>query len=333
MSVPRVTVVIPTYNRAHYLCEAIQSALNQSYTDFEIVVADNASTDNTAEVVAGFKDPRIRYYRHHTNIGMTLNWQFTFSQASTEFVAALPDDDLHLPDHLATAIEALDKHPAAAYYTCLAEYFGRDIGSRYYRPRAITDTTTPLVYIAPEQAINFLGTDPPGPMNDMVCRKAALRSLFWGKPDYIPQDLLVLPQLMVQGGFVFGNRATARYRVHEANASINPQRKAILRFNLMVWYGVRWLAQFLLGKKICTLADIEAHGRYSAEREYHVVPLVLALGSFESPAPLRAIARRVFQARTDADPISARFRLARRLGFWVVPVAEKITQVQVGWRP
>jgi glycosyltransferase involved in cell wall biosynthesis len=330
MNTPRITVVIPTYNRAHFLREAVESALAQTYRDFAIVIADNASTDGTAKVVAGFNDPRIYAYRHPTNIGMTANWQFVFSKVTTEFVAPLADDDHYLPDHLATALERLDRYPDVAYCTSPAEFFGGKTGS--YRPWAITDTTTPLLYFAPHQAVDFLGMDVPGPMNSMVCRTRALGNLFWGKPDYITQDLLVMTQLMVQGGFIFSNRVTSRYRHHGANESSNHDPIKMLRLNCMAWYGARYLAQFLLDKGVCTLADIETHG-LTARCERHVVPVVIGLGSFDSPSALRAVARRIFKARTDMDAISARFRLARRVGFVAIPLSERVSQFRCRWRP
>lgn len=66
---PTVSVVIPTYNRAHLVSRAIQSVLNQTYQDFELIVVDDASTDNTEEVVKDFKDNRIRYIYHDENKG------------------------------------------------------------------------------------------------------------------------------------------------------------------------------------------------------------------------------------------------------------------------
>lgn len=66
---PTVSVVLPTYNRAHLLGKAIQSVLNQSYTDFELIVVDDGSTDNTEEVVRSLTDDRIRYIRRKQNSG------------------------------------------------------------------------------------------------------------------------------------------------------------------------------------------------------------------------------------------------------------------------
>jgi glycosyltransferase involved in cell wall biosynthesis len=332
MTTPRVTVCIPTYNRARFLPETIRSVLDQTFMDFELAISDDASSDNTAEVVASFHDSRIRYYRHSTNIGLTPNWQFAFSMANTGLVAALADDDVYLPDHLATAIEALTQFPQATYYSCPAARFGNGATGEF-RPVAITDTSTPLIYFAPKQAVQFLGLDMPGILNTMVCHREALNQVYWGRADHIASDLLILTQLMVRGGFVFGNRATERYRMHTTNASsVNGNVIRTARMNCMISYGVRYLTRFLLDRGICTLDEVESHGLHSPSH-HHVVHLVSALAAVESPPGFRAVAKSVFQTRTDIDALSARFRLARRMGFITFPMLHRLDQVLCGWQP
>lgn len=328
---PRITVVIPTYNRSALLKDAIRSVLNQTYADFEILVSDNASTDDTSDIVASFKDRRIHYHRHERNVGMGANYRFALTKPETELIAYLSDDDLYVPELLETAALALEAYPSAAYFACPARYIG-NLTDGQLRPRAITDTRTPLIYFAPEQVVHFLGNDNPGPMS--VIRKSALNnSLHWPPPDYQPIDLFMLSQVMLQGGFVFSNKPLYQFRIHEENASrsANAALKR-LRFNCMVWYGIRWLAQYLLSRGICGTEDILNHGLTSAS-EQHLVPLVIALGSFDSTQNLRAVARRIFDARTDMDKWSSRFRIARRVGFWALPVSEKVSQFRTGWRP
>ncbi|MCX6030226.1 MAG: glycosyltransferase family 2 protein [Chloroflexi bacterium] len=332
MSKPLVTVIIPTYNRADLLCEAVQSVLDQTYQDFAILISDNASSDNTAEAVACFGDPRIHYHRRPANVGMKENFRLAIAQAETEFVATLPDDDLYLPEHLQSGLDALASHPQAIYYACPARFFGDDTAGAL-RPRGISDTTTPLIYCPPEQAVNFLGIDTPGPLHGVYRRAAFHERIFWGPSDFPPFDMLVLIQLMVQGGFVFGNHSSTLFRIHRASTSTGNQGALhTLRYNCMVWYAVRWLAQYLLDYPMCGLEAIERHGM-TAISDQHVVPLVLGLGSFDSSPGLRMAAQRIFEARRDMDTASARFRLARRLGFWTIPVAEKVSQTRCGWRP
>jgi glycosyltransferase involved in cell wall biosynthesis len=329
---PTVTVCIPTYNRVDYLGAAIQSVLDQTYGGFQILITDNHSTDSTRELVASFSDPRIRYECWPRNIGMMGNFRSGIELAQTEYVAILPDDDLYAPDHLQHGLDLLAKYPAAIYYACPAYCFGA-INGGYLRPRAITDVVSPVLFFEPKEAVRFLGVDNPGPLH-IVCRRSAFRpDLFWGKGHFPPFDMLILTQLMAQGGFVFSNHSTSAFRIHANNTTQGGgDKQQIVRFNCMVWYAIRWLAQFLLDQYLCTHADIEHHGLTSPSPD-HVVPLVIALGSFDSSPALQAAARRIFQARTDMDGLSARFRLARRIGFWALPISEKLSQLRTGWRP
>jgi glycosyltransferase involved in cell wall biosynthesis len=110
---PKVTVVIPTYNYARFLGEAIQSVLDQTFTDFELVVVDDGSTDNTREVVGSFKDPRVRYiYQEHRGVSVAQN---TGHKASvSEYITGLGADDSYLPQNLELKVKVLDARPELA---------------------------------------------------------------------------------------------------------------------------------------------------------------------------------------------------------------------------
>jgi glycosyltransferase involved in cell wall biosynthesis len=101
MDLPKVSIMIPTYNRAHYLIDAIESSLAQDYPNLEVIVSDNASTDNTYSVVKKyFSDPRFKYYRNEKNIGLGQNWAKLLYEYSTgEYGELLPDDDYLLYSH------------------------------------------------------------------------------------------------------------------------------------------------------------------------------------------------------------------------------------------
>jgi len=108
---PSVTVVIPTYNRAGYLRRALDSVLSQSYSSLAILVPDNASTDDTSAVVAGYADPRVRYLRRPENIGWLSNFNESLKLVDTEYVTILGDDDIMLPDSLARSTRILEQYP------------------------------------------------------------------------------------------------------------------------------------------------------------------------------------------------------------------------------
>lgn len=111
MDEPLVSVVIPTYNRAEYLREAIESVLAQTYENFELLVLDNCSEDHTTEVVAGFKDNRIKYLRHQCNIGAEGNWGYGILWAQGEYLSILGDDDQYYPQFLSNRVSAISTSP------------------------------------------------------------------------------------------------------------------------------------------------------------------------------------------------------------------------------
>ena len=107
---PRVSIIIPTHNRSELLSNTISSVLNQTLKDFEIIVVDDHSTDNTPNVVKSFNDTRIRYVLNDgINSGPSVCRNLGISNASGEYIAFLDDDDEWLPKKLQTQIDVLDK--------------------------------------------------------------------------------------------------------------------------------------------------------------------------------------------------------------------------------
>jgi glycosyltransferase involved in cell wall biosynthesis len=109
MNCPLVTIAIPTYNRADgYLKEALQSALDQTYPNLEIIVSDNCSSDNTESIMKTFSDRRLRYTRHKKNIGASNNFNYCLQKAKGAYFLLLHDDDLIDHDFVEACIKKLD---------------------------------------------------------------------------------------------------------------------------------------------------------------------------------------------------------------------------------
>jgi glycosyltransferase involved in cell wall biosynthesis len=109
----RVSVFIPTYNRADLLLHAIAGVLAQTHDDFELIVSDNASTDGTPDAVASFDDARLRYVRQEKNVGLLGNYNWFLDQVESDYALILPDDDLAYPTLLERTVAELDRHPEA----------------------------------------------------------------------------------------------------------------------------------------------------------------------------------------------------------------------------
>ncbi len=111
---PKVSIVIPTYNRAHFITESIQSVLAQTFTDFEIVVVDDGSIDNTKEVVNNFQDPRIKYtYQENQGVAAASNRGFKLSRG--KYIAFFSSDDILIKDAVEKGVQVLDRHPEVAF--------------------------------------------------------------------------------------------------------------------------------------------------------------------------------------------------------------------------
>ena len=107
-NLPMVSIGIPTYNRANgYLREAIQSAVDQTYPNIEIIISDNCSSDTTTELVNSFSNPRIKYHRHPTNIGAIKNFNYCLEQSKGTYFLMLHDDDKIDGDHIASCLQAV----------------------------------------------------------------------------------------------------------------------------------------------------------------------------------------------------------------------------------
>jgi glycosyltransferase involved in cell wall biosynthesis len=104
---PLVSVILTTYNRAHLLPRAINSVLNQTYQDFELIIVDDAAIDNTQEVVRSFKDSRIIYHKHEKNKGVLGAKNTGFDLARGRYCCNVDDDDELLPQALETAVNKL----------------------------------------------------------------------------------------------------------------------------------------------------------------------------------------------------------------------------------
>ena len=112
-AVPRLSIGLPVYNGENFLAESIESLLGQSYEDFELIISDNASTDDTEDICRTYaeKDPRIRYIRQRHNIGSAPNHNFVIEQAGGDLFKHASHDDLYARDLLKLCVAALDEHP------------------------------------------------------------------------------------------------------------------------------------------------------------------------------------------------------------------------------
>jgi glycosyltransferase involved in cell wall biosynthesis len=232
---PRLTVGLPVFDGEPYLEACVRSILDQTYADFELVIADNASTDATADICRAFSDvdARVRYLRHSQNIGAGPNHNFVLEQATGELFRWAAADDLVGPTAFARCVELLDEAgPSVVLAFPQAEIIdehGEHI--RFWADQGSVDGDTPaerLRALIGHRSGHFHG----GPMTPFygVIRTGALRStrlhqLFYGsdrvlvvelalrgKLVEVPEALYIRRQHTAQSGGSWSNSNTARER-------------------------------------------------------------------------------------------------------------------------
>lgn len=121
-----ISVLMPAYNCSQYIGEAIESILNQTYDDFELIVLDDCSTDDTVEIVKGFTDSRIIYHCNEKNLGLANNLNAGLKIAKGKYIARMDGDDISLPERFQTQIDFLESHPDIDLCSCGLKMFGHE---------------------------------------------------------------------------------------------------------------------------------------------------------------------------------------------------------------
>ena len=111
MKIPRLTVIMPAYNAEEFLEESISSILNQTYSDFELLIGDDGSTDRTMEIIQSFCDDRIIVMRNEKNLGIPCTLNRLIKASKGEYIARQDSDDISLPKRLEKQVDFLDKNP------------------------------------------------------------------------------------------------------------------------------------------------------------------------------------------------------------------------------
>lgn len=235
MTLPRVSILIPAYNRADYLPAAIASAQQQTFPDTEIVVVDDGSTDNTGQLVRAMTDPRLKYiYQNNRGVSAALNT--AWRAARGEFVAMLGSDDVFLPRQIETLLPHLERDAA--------------LGFVYARAQAMDAQGKPLPQVlgaSPKFAERALASILYG---DCVCGIACLirrdileRAAGFDEALVANEDWDLWIRMAEISGFAFHDEILARYRMHPTSLtgarSEKYQRVVMERIRLIESYYAR----------------------------------------------------------------------------------------------
>ena len=213
MSNPEVSVIIPTFNRAHLIREALQSVFAQTFRGYEVIVVDDGSTDNTQEVLTPYLS-RIRYVRQE-NQGASLarNRGILLSQAP--YVAFLDSDDKWTPEKLERQVAYLEAHPnAGLVYGQMLSYSLHDTDKKRILPSKIVRSFQDLV-----RESNTI------PTSTVLVRRRCFETVGFFSPAFpVAEDFDLWLRIARHFRIGYVEGVVAEYRVHTSNTTLNPEK-------------------------------------------------------------------------------------------------------------
>jgi glycosyltransferase involved in cell wall biosynthesis len=206
---PKISVIMSVYNAESYLRESIESILNQTFGDFEFLIFNDASTDDSLKIIRSYDDARIRVIDNPVNTGYVPHLNHGLKIANGEYIARMDADDIALPQRFEKQIYFLDKHPEVGVCGTLYEIFGGD-SKIMSRPETHNQIFTFLLLIGA----------PMGHPTVMMRNKILRDGGFFYREEFMPaEDYFMWYELINRTGFYNLQEVLLRYRVHEANIS------------------------------------------------------------------------------------------------------------------
>lgn len=139
---PLVSVIMPVYNAQHYIKQAMESTLNQTYPEFEFIIVDDASTDSTSKILKSFKrkDQRITLITNKANLGVTKSLNEAVAKASGKYIIRMDGDDWSYPDRFKLQVELMKNNPEVVVSGCYVEICDSKLKTKYIRKYHLNDT-------------------------------------------------------------------------------------------------------------------------------------------------------------------------------------------------
>jgi glycosyltransferase involved in cell wall biosynthesis len=232
--VPTVSVVMSVYNSELYLAHALESILSQTFTDFELIVIDDGSTDGSAEILHSTSDPRLRVVEQN-NAGLTRSLNRGFALAKGEYVARIDADDTCLPGRLAAQVAYMDQHQATVL-----------LGTAYRHVDLLRDRQVDIYPPREDEALRraMVSGNPFCHSSVMVRRAAVVKEGGYDESFPYLQDYELWSRLAQVGELANLPQILVSRRYHAASLS-NDWRTELLRLSLFV--RANWLAISRLG--------------------------------------------------------------------------------------
>lgn len=214
---PLITIGIPTRNRASMVASAVQRALAQSYTNIEVLVSDNASTDDTVTTLRSIADPRLRILTSREDIGNSANYAKCIREARGEFVLVVPDDDKISPTFLKKSVDLLIQEPGIQAIVAAYGVFFADENRE--RPAVLSSRLSTGIWDGTEILKEFLRGQLSAITLSMLIRTKLMQSSPWPTEYQTADDVLAMARILLSGRVALLNEQCATLTIHNSTVS------------------------------------------------------------------------------------------------------------------
>ena len=297
---PRISIVIPTYKHSGFIMQTLESVFAQTFTDYEVIVVNDGSPDDTSQVLRPLVETGRIHYIEQVNAGQAAARNRGIAEAHGEYIALLDDDDLWPPDKLQWQVEALTAYPDAALVYGYTQSFQADVSEA---------SSKQGTFIGPSGDVHLLfsGHNFIASPGQTLLRARHLKAIqgfdatLWGVDDW---DMYI--RLAEQGAFLYYCKAALYYRLHAANASrdvwrmyCNARRMWIKHHGILprptkvrVWWRLRRSINELFFDDCAALAQqLASQGQQGQAREIWCAILSTRPGALRRRAIRRAALR------------------------------------------
>jgi len=231
-SQPKVTVMIPTYNQAEFIRQAITSALTQTYPNLEVLVGDDASTDQTSEIIKKIENPKFRYIRNPANLGRTENYKnLLYNHATGDFVINLDGDDYYTDSNfISEAISLINEDPDTVIVAATARKLGSKFDHAAELPNVKDLSGMTILRFLPNHKYFLMH------MAVLYARGVALEIDFYRSPT-ISSDWESLYRLALRGRVKYLHSTIGVWRIHGVNETRSLDVFKHLE-NLSIWHSI-----------------------------------------------------------------------------------------------
>lgn len=213
-SKPRISVIMSVYNSAPFLREAVDSILNQTFGDFEFLIVDDKSTDDSLEILKSYSDNRIQIFENQENIGLTKSLNKLLKIAKGEFIARMDADDISLPERFEKQVSFLEVNQSVVL-----------CGTQIINSRDNSISSFPITHS--HIATSLLFENPIAHPTVMFNLKANALSILYNEKFDVAQDYELWTNLIEKGNFENLNNAQLIYRNHSTNIGVIKHKRQL----------------------------------------------------------------------------------------------------------